>query len=364
MPISTLIVDDSIIYRKILSEVVNNIPELTLSGTAASGVIALKKMAQTKADLILLDINMPEMDGIETLKKIKEQFSETTVVMISGVNTQDTESTIKALEIGAIHFIKKPDGNNAQENFNYLVDELKYVIRLINLRRSYKKPSIASTAGVVEKIKREDKEQVIVSIKKEPSFIPTRFSVVAIGVSTGGPEALNRVIPQIPQDFPIPVLIVQHMPPFFTKSLADSLNRKSKIKVVEAQDNQIAEPKTVYIAPGGKHMTVQWINNQHIIKLNDDPPENSCKPSVDVLFRSVANAYKDMGILCVILTGMGSDGCEGVKACKKTYCMCITQSEKTCVVYGMPKAVDDEGLSDISLPLDEIASYIISKVKR
>jgi two-component system chemotaxis response regulator CheB len=191
--------------------------------------------------------------------------------------------------------------------------------------------------------------------------------VVAIGVSTGGPEALTKLIPQLPADLAVPVVLVQHMPPVFTKSLADSLAKKSPLRIVEASDGETIQRGSVYIAPGGRHMVVrraEGAGNAVVVGLNDGPPENSCRPAVDVLFRSVAAVYGDKGILTVILTGMGSDGCAGVRTCKRASCFCITQSEATCVVYGMPRAVDEAGLSDLSLPLDKISAEIVTRVNR
>ncbi|MCX8167241.1 MAG: chemotaxis response regulator protein-glutamate methylesterase [Candidatus Micrarchaeota archaeon] len=359
MRIPTLIVDDTVTYRKILSEAAQTFPEIEVIGTAASGAIALQKMAQTKVTLVLLDIHMPEMDGVETLRRIKKDYPDTFVVMVSGISTRGAETTIQALQMGAIDFIRKPDGKSAEENFRHLIEDLRPVVRLVNTRLQL----------VGGKAKKSDTLPKGIETKKPPISIKKNIyikpSIVAIGVSTGGPEALARLIPQLPADLPVPVVLVQHMPPLFTKSLADSLAKKSKVKVVEATEGEPLKNGVVYIAPGGKHMVVRRKEDGSVvIGLNDGPPENSCKPSVDVLFRSVASVYEQKGILAVILTGMGNDGCAGVRTCKRNYCYCITQNEATCVVYGMPKAVDDAGLSDISLPLDKIAEEIVLKVKK
>ncbi|HLO65401.1 MAG TPA: CheB methylesterase domain-containing protein, partial [Holophaga sp.] len=189
---------------------------------------------------------------------------------------------------------------------------------------------------------------------------PSRFDVVAIGVSTGGPNALAEVIPHLPADLGVPVLVVQHMPPFFTASLAEHLAKASRLAVSEAIEGEPVLPNHVYIAPGGKHMTVRRMGGAEgpaIVGLNENPPENSCRPSVDVLFRSVAAQYEG-NILGVVMTGMGSDGCEGVRAMKRRGCHVLTQSEDTCVVYGMPLAVDEAGLSDEQVPLPRLASRI------
>ena len=366
MPIATLIVDDTVIYRKILSEAAATFPELQVIGTAPSGSLALRKMEQTPVRLVLLDIHMPDMDGVETLRRIKKSFPQVFVVMVSGVSTRGAETTIQALQLGALDFIRKPDGANPEVNFRNLINDLKPVVRLISLRAQMKTGSSASTRnsfGTASGMQR-------VSAAAPPphrmktGVIPTRFAVVAIGVSTGGPEALTKVLPLLPGDLPVPVVLVQHMPPLFTRSLADSLGKKSQLQIIEAAEGNAVKAGTVYIAPGGRHMIVRKEEGNTVIRLNDGPPENSCRPAVDVLFRSVAAVYGDSGILSVILTGMGSDGCAGVRACKRSACFSITQSESTCVVYGMPRAVDEAGLSDLSLPLDRIAEAIVARTKR
>lgn len=368
MPIKTLIVDDTITYRKILSEAAATFPELSVIGTAPSGALALRKMAQTPAKLVLLDIHMPDMDGVETLRQIKASHPDTFVVMVSGISSRGAETTIHALQLGAIDFIRKPDGANPDVNFQQLINDLKPVVRLITLRTQLQ-PGTSAISGM-----RSDGSASIPvpppTIPRSPiprlrtGPIPGKFSVVAIGVSTGGPEALTKLLPLLPGNLQVPVVLVQHMPPLFTKSLADSLNKKSPLKIIEAAEGNIVTAGTVYIAPGGHHMIVRKEEGNVVIRLNDGPPENSCRPAVDVLFRSVAATYGNSGILSVILTGMGSDGCAGVRACKRTGCFSITQSEPTCVVYGMPRAVDEAGLSDLSLPLDKIAETIITRTKR
>lgn len=356
MAISTFIVDDTVTYRQILSEAAGTFPELSVAGTAASGAIALKKMAQTPVQLVLLDIHMPDMDGVETLRHIRAEFPDVFVVMVSGLSTRGADTTIQALQLGALDFVRKPDGESAQENFKTLVNYLRPIVRLVEMRLQVR---------AVPGVRQQQPGPLAASAKKiiAPS-VPTRFGIVAIGVSTGGPEALTRLMPQFPPDFPVPVVLVQHMPPLFTKSLAESLAKKSQLRIVEASEAEPVNRGTVYIAPGGKHMLVRGPASAPVIGLNDGPPENSCRPSVDVLFRSVASVYGDAGILAVMLTGMGSDGCAGVRACKRKPCFCITQSEQSCVVYGMPRAVDEAGLADLSLPLDRIAGEITNRCKR
>lgn len=354
MPIKTLVVDDSVTYRKILTDIIATIPEIDLLGTAPTGSIALKKISQADIKLVFLDAHMPEMNGVETLKKIRAQFPDVIVVMMSSISSRNSNDIIEALQNGAIDFIHKPDGMEQMQNALQLKNDIVSVIRLTELRINVN--SITDRKPVLPNNTIWQTPEI--PAQKLHSSYPSRFGVCVIGVSTGGPEALNKLIPQLPEKFPLPILIVQHMPPLFTNSLAENLNRKSKLKIIEAPENEVITPGTVYIAPGGKHMVVRSHESKLVIGYNNSPPENSCRPSIDVLFRSVACYYGDQGVLALILTGMGNDGCSGIRALKRTKCYCITQSESSCVVYGMPRAVDEAGLSDISLPIETIASEV------
>lgn len=357
MPIRTLVVDDTITYRKLISDVLSSLPSIEIIGTAANGSIALKKLSQNKADLVFLDVHMPEMDGIETLKKIRSEFPSIIVVMMSGISTRNTSDTIEALQNGAIDFIRKPDGSNLKSNMQQLKNDISLVMRLVEVRLTSSNTQSRLSEKSTHKF--QSPADVFTSAKKaSPALIS--FSVCVVGVSTGGPEALSKFIPMLPKDFTLPVLLVQHMPPLFTKSLAESLGRKSNLVVTEAEEDELISPGKVYIAPGGKHMVVRTRDGKRVIGLNDEPPENSCRPSVDVLFRSVATQFENQNVLAVILTGMGNDGCSGVRTLKRKSCYCITQSQDSCIVYGMPRAVDEAGLSDLSLPIEKIAPEIVT----
>lgn len=352
----TLIVDDTVVYRKILSDILSNFPEITVLGTAPNGEIALKKIALNVPDLVFLDVHMPGMDGVNVLRQIRKQYPAVAVVMISGISSRSTADTVEALQLGAVDFIRKPDGPDQKENSDYLCQEIRSVLNLAKIRLR----SFSST----QSRKPVDKPEPLKPILKKTNLTPTSFSICVIGVSTGGPEALGKLIPALPSDFPVPVLIVQHMPPVFTRSLADSLNKKSSLQVVEAQEGSIIEAGKVFIAPGGRHMIIRKKNEGYFLGLNDEPPENSCRPSVDVLFRSVAVQYSESGVLALVLTGMGYDGLNGVRALKRRKCYCITQSEASCVVYGMPRAVDEAGLSDRSLDIKEMAVEVDLLVRK
>ncbi len=370
--IKVLVVDDTVIYRKILKDVVSEIDNTEVIGTAPNGDLALRKMEVDKPDLVLLDVEMPVKDGLETLVEIKAKYPEIGVIMVSGINERQASITMEALQKGAIDFVPKPIGNNIEANIQSLKNSLIPIISLFQTKKAISgaksgrstessikprevKPVSLSTPGSVRP--ESPKTQAITFAPN-----PRKADVLIIGISTGGPNALAKFIPFIPADIGVPILIVQHMPPMFTKSLANHLNSKSTLPVIEAEDGQIIERSKVYIAPGGKHMAVKKEGGNAIISIIDSPPVNSCKPSVDVLYESVPSVYNN-NILSVIMTGMGSDGMNGVKSLKKTGCYSITQTEDSCVVYGMPRAVDEAGLSDESVHLDQLSSRIYQLVK-
>lgn len=349
MSLKVMIVDDMVIYRKILSEVINRFDDMEVAGAAPNGALALKKMESTHVDMVLLDVFMPVMDGLETLKEIRKRFPNTQVVMISGVASKDADIVLKALENGALDFIPKPGGNAFEENVSFLEEAISRVVKIVKLKQ--KRPGAASVPAITTKT-------------RDTAYapVPKNFSLLAVGVSTGGPEALKKIIPYIPSDFPIPIVMVQHMPEIFTKSLAQMLDGISNVKVVEASDGELVEKGKVMLAPGGKHLVLRKENETVVAKYDYGLPENSCKPAVNVLFRSIAECYGHQGIMALVLTGMGSDGMEGVKVLKKKGCYCITQSEETCLIYGMPRAVDESGLSDSQVDLDSIASFVTKKL--
>ncbi|MBN1602967.1 MAG: chemotaxis-specific protein-glutamate methyltransferase CheB [Chitinispirillaceae bacterium] len=372
MILKALIVDDTIIYRKILTDATSAFSCIKVIGTAPSGEIALKKISFDKPDIVFLDVHMPGMNGIETLKQIKNLYPEIAVVMVSSISTRGTSDTIEALQIGAIDFIRKPDGKDMRKNTEQLHNDIKSLLRFFEIKRrtlNIQNDSMIDVTGgttLQKKIATPVSSKQISKYKSVQKVLPGKslsaYAICAIGVSTGGPEALSKLIPKIPEDFPIPIVLVQHMPPIFTKSLAESLTRRSKVKVIEAEDNLPVTKGTVVLAPGGRHMVIRNINGILVTGINDEPPENSCRPSIDVLFRSVAAHYGENGVLAVILTGMGNDGLNGVRTLKRKKCTCLTQSESSCVVYGMPRAVVEAGLSDKSLHLEMIADEIISLV--
>jgi len=370
-----LIVDDTIVYRKILGEVVESMPEAELVGTAPHGRLAMAKLESVQADLVLLDVEMPEMNGLETLKEIRRSHPATSVVMISGTNMSSAEITMRCLEQGALDFLRKPEGASPEASRAELRDRLRPLLRHVQTRLNLQQGTRSPAGHAPEPVQARAVAAPLSAVAFPPrpttrsAPLPDRIEVVGIGVSTGGPNALTEVIPRLAADFPVPILIVQHMPPLFTASLAEHLDQRSKLSVREAKDGEPILPGSVLIAPGGWHMVVRRRSDPEggesipIVGLNENPPENSCRPSVDVLFRSMA-AHYDGGMLSVIMTGMGSDGCEGVRAMKRRGALCLSQSEATCVVYGMPLAVDETGLSDEQVPLERLADRISFHVRK
>ena len=356
--IRVLVVDDTVTYRTILSNVIESIPECALVGTSSNGEFALKKLAFTATDMVLLDVEMPFMGGLETLEIIHRNYPEVGVIMISGMNRDAATITIQALEQGAIDFVSKPDGESLHSNRKELETRIRSLVQLFSTRRTVRRMRVSPRPApdLVDPRPIEIKHPA-----KTP--LPVQIDVVVIGLSTGGPNALKALLPALPTDLGVPVLIVQHMPPIFTASMAESLNRHSTLTVREACDGDLILPNHVYIAPGGFHMIVdKQGDGQHVIVVNNNPPEKNCRPSVNALFRSVADTYGGH-ILSVVMTGMGDDGCEGVRAMKRKGCYSLTQSNASCVVYGMPRVVNEAGLSDAELSLEEMAPCITSLVR-
>lgn len=347
--VKVMVVDDTITYRQILSNVVKILPNTELVGTASSGKTALMKIKSLKPDLVFLDVMMPEMDGIETLQHIKKANPSIQVVMISGFDMANAKATLDSLENGALDFVAKPKAKDMQDGIEQLKHALEPLVDVV-LNKSNKKKGLG-TAAIVPK--------PVATLPRKVASTRGKHDLLLIGISTGGPNALQKLFESIKNKLDCPVLIVQHMPPMFTRSLAERLSSLSSMEVVEAEDNQIAEKGKVYIAPGGKHMVVrEKVGANYQIKIIDSPPVNHCKPAVDVLFRSVAS-FKNIKMLCVIMTGMGRDGTDGVRAVKRKGNYCLIQDEASSVVWGMPGSVYGESLADEVLPLEKLGSRIV-----
>jgi two-component system chemotaxis response regulator CheB len=364
-PLRVMVVDDTVLYRKIVSDALSTLPGVEVVGSAHNGKAAITKLTSLKPDLLTLDIEMPEMNGIEVLDHIQRHALHVGAIMLSTLTQEGGAMTMKALELGAFDFIPKPQTGTMAENQKKIESAIAPIVRAF--QRSARITGILKPAMGPRKTSLGSTSRHVSSLAShtlDASFKRSKAEIIAIGISTGGPNALATMLPMIPGDIGVPIVIVQHMPPMFTQSLANSLASKCAISVREAKQGEPLLPNTAFIAPGGKQMKIVAgaDGKNRIIKITDDPPENSCKPSVDYLFRSVAHHYvgRSTG---VIMTGMGSDGTQGLKLLKKNGSTIIAQNEATCVVFGMPKEAAETGLADAVLALNQIADMIVKTVR-
>jgi two-component system chemotaxis response regulator CheB len=475
--LNVIVVDDTNLFRTIMVDALSSLNQVSVVGKAVNGTECLDLLAKLpEVDVVFLDIEMPVMNGLETLRVIRQRFPTLLVVMVSGHNKTNVDITIEALSLGAYDFISKPEGASCGASLEQLRKQLFVLTRSIAWQRSQEAlrirqqamdktgtartnqvsadfpaastletpmkplknndapPTVAGDSGSVSVNNFEIKGVTSVastasmanaisvgSIIKEPAVakrmqptktpqsnevkplitpkaitnkiaqpsavtapviasklvadangqnsdtvaipkvkrLPVPPKVLLIGISTGGPAALMQFIPKLPSNLGLPVLVVQHMPPKFTQSLADSLNSNTSLTVKEGEQGEVLKPNVVYIAPGGFHMEVETSpKGEAVLNINQKPAINSCRPSVDVLLKSIPAVFGHQTV-SVIMTGMGRDGCEGIRYLKQmggTYC--ITQSKESCVVYGMPKAIDDQGLNDESVPLSQLAARL------
>jgi two-component system chemotaxis response regulator CheB len=360
--IRVLIVDDAVVVRRLVADALAGDPALEVVGMAAHGRIGLTKIPQVNPDVVLLDVDMPEMDGLETLKVLRKTYPRLPVIMFSTLTQRGASATLEALALGANDYATKPAyvGSVAAAQ-QRIRDEVIPKIKTLCGRTPL--PSLASTTWVArpESSKGVGSQQHSLGTPFEDSGRATHAQILAIGVSTGGPNALAALLPSIPADFPVPVVIVQHMPPMFTCRLAERLDSMSQLRVSEGQAGAGLSPGRVYVAPGDYHMVVYRDGVVTRLGLHQGPPENSCRPAVDVLFRSVAEIYS-RGVLAVVLTGMGRDGLRGCEAIRAAGGQVLVQDEATSVVWGMPGYVAQAGLAHQVLPLEEIGPAIVRRV--
>ena len=348
--IRVLIVDDSVVIRRILSDELSKDPMIEIVGKAATGKIALAMIAQVNPDVVTMDIEMPEMDGLTAVSEIRKTNKMLPIIMFSTLSQRAARETLEALSRGANDYVTKPANvGSATLAMERVREELLPKIK--TLCPHPLSPVSTSTPAAV-------KSTVIASSKP---VAPSRIDVLAIGVSTGGPNALADFLPSIPKDFPVPIVLVQHMPPVFTKCLADRLSMKCQVPVHEGVAGSVLKAGEIWIAPGDFHMVVVKKGMSVELAMNQDPRENSCRPAVDVLFRSVAKVYGKHS-LAVILTGMGQDGLRGCEVIREIGGQVVVQDEGTSVVWGMPGSVAQAGLAEKILPLSEIASEIKHRI--
>jgi two-component system, chemotaxis family, protein-glutamate methylesterase/glutaminase len=347
-----LIVDDSAVMRSLLRSVVCGDAALEVAGTAADGRTALNALAQLRPDLILLDVEMPVMDGLETLRQIRERAPRLPIIMCSALTQRGAQVTIEALASGASDYVAKPAGQESREAATRtLAQELIPKIRALTSRHSTSLFARRTSLFPARPMPRPTRRVL-------PDAAP---AVVAIGVSTGGPAALDILLPALPVSFPLPVLIVQHMPEIFTRQLAERLDTRCALRVREAEEGMAVRAGEIYIARGNWHMRVAQAPARSApptLHLDQAPQENHCRPAVDCLFRSVAQVYGG-SVLAVILTGMGHDGVAGCRTLHELGATILAQDEATSAVWGMPGSVVQEGLAHHILPLCTIASEIV-----
>jgi two-component system chemotaxis response regulator CheB len=366
--VKILIVDDSKVFRTILEKIISGISGVQVVGTADSGMTAIEFLRMRTVDLMTLDVEMPGMDGLETLRKMlacKNELKRTPdVLMVSSLTRTGSDTTLKALEYGAFDFIAKPapEVPNSQESLTRMLQNaIAAWLSRKNRGVSITRPGYVSASGT-------DKTAAAVGsgftyTLAKPTVHTKPIMAIAIGVSTGGPKSLADMLPKLCSMTNLPILLVQHMPPNFTKSLADSLNTKCSHEVKEGLPGTVVKEKTVYIAPGGNHMIVKNRGAQFVLENNQDPPENGCRPSVDVLFRSIAATYPNDSIVGVILTGMGNDGTPSLPHLKNKNAYLVAQDEDSSVVFGMPRAAAATGLLDKVASLMNIPEAVIERIK-
>ncbi|MCP3026102.1 chemotaxis response regulator protein-glutamate methylesterase [Halobacillus sp. A5] len=341
--VKVLVVDDSAFMRKMLTDILNKDPRIHVMATGRNGEEALEKAIQLQPDVITLDVEMPKMDGLTALKKLMKSHP-TAVVMVSSLTGEGADSTIAAMTLGAVDFILKPSGSISLDIHKVEQSIIRKVITA----------SKANVAPLIDSVERP----VPASISKNIQTSNSTTKILAIGTSTGGPRALQTVLTALPEHLDCPIVIVQHMPKGFTKSLADRLNHLSKIHVTEAKEGMILKKGTAYIAPGDYHMGIKAVNGKFIIQLQQSEPQNGHRPAVNYLFRSLSLLH--LHTVAIVMTGMGADGTEGLFELKQhrpdTYV--IAESEKTSIVYGMPKAVIKSNLANEVVPVDKISERI------
>jgi len=350
-----LVVDDAMLIRRLVTDALSHDAAIDVVGEAANGRIALQKIAQLSPDLVTLDIEMPEMDGLATLREIRKINPRLPVIMFSSHTERGAADTLEALHLGASDYVTKPNsaggkGLAQQRIEDSLIPKIRALCRVgSGTAQLSVKPAAAATAP---------KAFTMRALGSAP-----RADIVAIALSTGGPSALGAILSELPSNFAAPILLVQHMPSMFTRLLAERLNNQTSLNVVEAREGEVIAPGTVYVAPGDVHLRVKKGSSQIVTSLSDDPPEHSHRPAADVLFRSVATVYGSRA-LGMVLTGMGEDGLNGSKEIARAGGRVIVQDEATSVVWEMPGRIAQAGIADGVLPINELAAELIRRTSR
>lgn len=387
--ISVMICDDSALMRNLIGRIITEIDGFEIAGKAENGQVCLSMIEEKKPDVILLDVEMPVMNGIEFLKKRRELGLDIPVIMLSSVTTEGAAVTMQCLELGATDFISKPGGSSVTLKISDVstsivdfvasygrvhacmhgkqVPDAEYFIQQAKLKEAerfviQKKGEEAAKKATESVTKILPGDRFMAPRKKEPVIIkPEReggkIEVIAIGISTGGPNALREMFKDLDKDIKQPILVVQHMPAGFTNEFAQSLDNICPLEVTEAKDGEPLMGGHIYIAPGGKHIMVEHRAISNVIRTTEDPPRNGHRPSADVLFESIAKVYENRS-LGVIMTGMGRDGAVEITEMRKKGAWTLGQDEKSCIVYGMPKVAWEMGGVQKQIPLDNLAMQI------
>ncbi|GAA2647752.1 protein-glutamate methylesterase/protein-glutamine glutaminase [Paractinoplanes durhamensis] len=382
--ITVLVVDDSVVVRRLIVDALGGAENIEVVGTASNGLLAQAKIDQLKPDVITMDIEMPQMDGIEAVRELRKRHKQIPVIMFSTLSAAGASATLEALAAGATDYVTKPSNvGSVNESIAAVRSELVPKIHALGGRRRVApgappgRPSapaapIRTRPGAAPPRAGLPPAGPPGRPGAPPSGAPPRpakrgtpggkVDILAIGSSTGGPDALTKVLTGLPSDIAVPIVITQHMPPVFTKMFAERLDRSTPLHVVEAGDGMELQPGWAYIAPGDSHLVLHRRGTATLTQLSSAPPENSCRPAVDVMFRSVAALY-GASAYATVLTGMGHDGRGGAKVLRDAGAEILAQDEATSVVWGMPGAVVGAGLADEVLPLERIAAHLINRVK-
>jgi len=349
--IRVMVVDDSVVIRRLVTQALEHDSMIEVVGTASNGAIGLQRIPQFNPDVVTLDIEMPDMDGLEMLRCIRRDYPQLRVIMFSTLTERGAAKTLEALTLGADDYVTKVSNEGSLDrSMHRLRDEM-----LPKIKQFFRQPS---SSGIFP---RAESGRTLAIPPHFPGQSPKiRPKVVLIGVSTGGPTALGTILPMIPSDFPLPILVVQHMPPLFTRLLAERLNATCKLPVKEASQGDAVVPSQILVAPGDFHMKLDSGSGSVRVLLDQSVRQNSCRPAVDALFASTGGLYGG-AVLAVVLTGMGQDGLRGVEILKTQGATVLAQDEASSVVWGMPGAVVNAGLADRVLPLDEIVPEILRR---
>lgn len=356
----TMVVDSSLVFRKIIGDLLLDIKCVELVGQAPNGKIAVQKAQSLKPDLMILDINLQDMSGLEVLRQLREAKIGCQVIVVSVASPNMSLMTMKALSAGAFEFVIKPEAETIEETKRLFEPEFKLAVQALveSLRIRCSMNIVGTTNSSASATKSASHNASVSAAIKATSG--RNIELIVIGISTGGPPALAEMFSVIREPLSVPVIIVQHIPRFFSEALATSIRERSGLWVEEAKDRMLLEPGHVYLAPGGEHLKLIRGSDpgSFVLRLTDDPPENNCRPSVDYLLRSVvANFSGRVGLF--MMTGMGTDGLAGARMVRSIGGYIVAQDAQSCVVYGMPRAVVEAGLADEVLPLNSIASAML-----